>query len=93
MTATLLAASSGPVGQVIGGLLGLYALAIFVMMLMSWFPMRSDGAVSEIYRFLLRITDPVIVPVRRSMPSMGMIDPSPMIVLLIVLLLRQLVLG
>jgi uncharacterized protein YggT (Ycf19 family) len=33
------------------------------------------------------------VPIRRSMPSMGMIDPSPLIVLLVVLFLRQLILG
>ena len=93
MTATVLAAGPGPVGEVVAALLGLYALAIFAMMIMSWFPMRPGGPASEVYRFLLRITDPIVVPIRRSMPSMGMIDPSPLIVLLVVLFLRQLILG
>ena len=84
------ASGPGPVGEVVAALLGLYALA---MMVMSWFPMRPGGTASEVYRFLMRITDPIIVPIRRSMPSMGMIDPSPLIVLLVVLFLRQLILG
>lgn len=93
MTATVLASGPGPVGEVVAALLGLYALAIFAMMILSWFPLRQGGTLSEVYRFLLRITDPIIMPIRRSMPSMGMIDPSPLIVLLVVLFLRQLILG
>jgi YggT family protein len=81
------------VNEVVAAALGLFALAIFVMMLMSWFPMRPGGGASQVYRMLLRLTDPVIRPVRRSMPSMGPIDVAPLIVLLVVMMLRNLLLG
>jgi YggT family protein len=91
----LLAATSRPgvINQVVGAILGLYALALIAMMLLSWFPLRSSGTPAQIQRVLLRITDPLVIPLRRAMPSMGMIDPSPLIVLLAVLMLRGLVTG
>ena len=93
MTLPLVAAEPGVVSQVVAALLGLYALALIGMMVLSWFPLRPSGTPAQIQRVLLRITDPLVVPLRRSMPSMGMIDPSPLIVLLAVLFLRGLVLG
>lgn len=90
----LVAASEpGLFNEIVAAALGLYALALIAMMLLSWFPLRPSGTPAQIQRFLLRITDPLVVPLRRSMPSMGMIDPSPLIVLLAVLFLRGLLLG
>lgn len=93
MTGLLLASETGVVNRIVADLLGLYALALFAMMILSWFPLRPSGTPAQIQRMLLRITDPLVVPLRRSMPSMGMIDPSPLIVLLAVLFLRGLLLG
>ncbi len=93
MTGLLLASETGIVNRIVADLLGLYALALFAMMILSWFPLRPSGTPAQIQRMLLRITDPLVVPLRRSMPSMGMIDPSPLIVLLAVLFLRGLLLG
>lgn len=73
--------------------LGLYAFCLIAMMVLSWFPLNPSRTPAQIQRVLLRITDPLVLPLRRSMPSMGMIDPSPLIVLLAVLFLRGLVLG
>ena len=83
----------GPVNQVVGAALGLYGIALLAMMVLSWFPLQPSGAPARLQRFLLRITDPLVVPLRRAMPSMGLIDPAPMIVLLAVWFLRGLVLG
>ena len=87
------ASSSGSIGQAIAGLLSLYAAIIFVMLVMSWFPLREGGGAAQVYRFLLRITDPVIMPVRRAMPSTGPLDLSPLVVLLVIELLRRLILS
>jgi uncharacterized protein YggT (Ycf19 family) len=37
-------------------------------------------------RFLIRVTDPVLEPVRRVLPRMGMFDLSPIIVFLVLVL-------
>ena len=90
----LVAASEpGPLARGVAGLLGLYALIILVMILMSWIPLRPGGVPAQIYRSLLRVTDPVLLPVRRAMPSTGPLDLSPLIVLLAIQLLRQLILS
>ena len=60
----------------------LYALmaAVFVRSLLTWFPIRQD---SDFVRLLDRITEPLIQPVRRILPRMGMFDFSSMIVIIL----------
>lgn len=87
------ASQPGLINQIVGSLLGIYAIGIVAMMVLRWFPLRSGGVPARAQRFLLRATDPLVIPLRRAMPSMGLIDPAPLIVLLAVLFLRGLVLG
>lgn len=87
------ATGPGPVAQVLATVVGLYSLIIFVMLIMSWFPMRPGGGAAQFYGVLVRITDPVLGPVRRAMPSTGPLDLSPLVVLLALQLLRQLILS
>lgn len=89
----LVAVLFGPVGRVVADLLGIYALLIVAMSIMSFFPLQRGGAGEQVFHFLLRITDPVLRPVRRAMPQFGTIDISPLIVILFISLLRTLILG
>jgi YggT family protein len=81
--------AAGGVRSLIADLLYLYAFIIFVRALLSWFPRSPGSAVTRIDEVLGRITDPVLAPVRRAMPSLGMIDLSPMVVMLACLVLAQ----
>lgn len=73
-------------------LLTLYMLAIFGVIILSWFPSSSGSPLAGIYDFLRRITDPVLQPVRQLMPSAGIggmrLDLSPMIVLILIRVLQ-----
>ncbi len=64
-------------------------IAIVARALLSWFPISRDN---PFVRLVHQITDPLIEPVRRVMPRTGMLDLSPMIVV-IVLWLMLLVVG
>jgi YggT family protein len=60
-----------------------YALtaAIFLRAIFSWFvPPGSDNV---IMRFLRDITEPVLAPLRRVLPSMGMLDLSPFVAMIL----------
>src|SRR6059036_840924 len=46
------------------------------------------GAVSE---FLYRITEPVLAPIRRMMPSFGGLDISPIILILIIMFIQRVI--
>ena len=95
MTPLGVLAASGPgiLGIIVADLLGLYALAIFAMVALSWFPIWEGTAIWQVQRFLLRITDTIMLPVRRAMPSVGPLDVTPIIVLFTILLLRNLIHG
>ena len=41
--------------------------------------------------FLFRITEPVLRPIRNMMPSLGGIDVSPVVVILIIILIKDII--
>lgn len=47
------------------------------------------GSGNPITRFLIDLTDPILAPVRRLLPSTGGIDFSPTIVLLLLFVLQR----
>ncbi|GIW13271.1 MAG: hypothetical protein KatS3mg062_0710 [Tepidiforma sp.] len=46
---------------------------------------------SPLYQLLFRVTEPIIDPFRRVTPRAGMIDLSPMMAILALLVMQQLV--
>jgi YggT family protein len=64
--------------QLLVTLIQLYSLVILVRIILSWIPNVDRG--NQIVRLLYQITDPVLEPVRRVIPPIGMIDISPIIV-------------
>lgn len=56
-------------------------LVILGRVLMSWVNPRFDGPIG---RFLYDTTEPMLAPIRRFLPQTGMIDFSPLILLLII---------
>jgi YggT family protein len=68
----------------------LLLLAIFVRAILSWFPIGRDNPVVTI---VFQITEPILVPIRRFLPSTGSIDLSPMVAMLLLILLRSLLLS
>lgn len=68
----------------------LYALivAIFARAILSWFPIDPRA---PYYQLLLRFTEPLLEPVRRLLPRLGVIDLSPMVVLLLLFLMLNVI--
>ncbi len=61
----------------IGQIIGLYKLVLIVRIALSWIPHNPHN---PIISFLYKITEPVLEPVRRVIPSIGGIDISPIVV-------------
>ncbi len=62
--------------------------AIVARALIGFLPIDQS---STIYQVLFRITEPVIDPIRRVLPSTGMIDLSPLAAILLLIVLQQMV--
>ena len=73
------------VGYIIFGALAGYSLMIFARIIMSW----GVSPHNRLLHFLIRLTEPLLGPFRRIIPPLGMIDISPIIVLLLLDLLQR----
>jgi len=75
------------VSHPVSWLLQLYIIVVFVRVILSWFPIGPDSVLASVYRFVYAITEPVLGPIRRVMPGVGVggmgLDFSPIIVLLL----------
>jgi len=74
-------------------LLNLYLILLFARIILSWFPVSPGGAMAQIFSFLYTVTEPVLGPVRRAIPPIGMggmgFDLSPIIVIFGVQILER----
>jgi len=68
-------------------LLNLYSLALFARIVLSWVSLPPDNA---FVRGVEQVTEPVLAPVRRLLPSAGGFDFAPLVVLLAIHLLKLL---
>lgn len=70
---------------IICNLIGLYVLIIFVRIVLSWFPIDPDGPIATFHGLLHLLTEPVLGPLRRVLPTVPIgqirLDLSPIIVL------------
>ena len=71
----------GIIGYLLFGFLGLYTMAIFVRIIFSWVGMSYANG---FMRFVVRITEPLLGPLRRLVPLVGMFDISPLVAFLII---------
>lgn len=76
------------IGWVLYALLGIYILFIFIRFLAAWFVFSRNTFLG----FVQRVTDPILIPVQRVIPTIGIFDISAMIVLLLLGFLQTLVL-
>jgi len=67
-------------------LLQYYLYVIFIRVILSWFPLQPGGVMAQVYSFIYAITEPVLGPIRRVIPGVGMggmgLDLSPLIVII-----------
>ncbi len=76
------------IGFVLYGLLSILVLFIFIRFISSWFVFTQKTFLG----FVKRVTDPILLPVQRLIPPIGMFDISAMIVLLLIGFLQSIVL-
>ena len=86
----LVGAPAAIVGYVLFGFLGLYTLMIFLRILFSYL---TTGYPNRWVRFLFRSTEPLLAPLRRMIPTVGMFDISPIVAFVILYLLQFVVAG
>ncbi len=80
--------AAGIAGYLLFGLLGLYTVAILTRIFFSWV---GASYANRFYRLMVTITEPLLGPLRRMIPQMGMFDISPLIAYAIVWICQMVV--
>ena len=65
-------------------------LAILIRVVLSWV---NVNPYNPLVSFVYQITDPIIEPLRRIIPPLGMIDITPIIAMILLSVLQQVLLS
>ena len=76
------------IGFVLYGLLSILVLFIFIRFISFWFVFTRKTFLG----FVMKVTNPILLPVQKLIPPIGMFDISAMIVLLLISFLQSIVL-
>ncbi len=61
---------------------------ILARIILSWIDQRQSWSITHLIQ---GVTEPILAPIRRILPSTGMLDLSPMILLLLLYVLKSVV--
>ena len=68
-----------------------YIATIFVLAISSWFVSGAQALTHPLFSLLFAITEPVLSPVRRILPTLGMLDLSPLVAIFILYFLMKVI--
>lgn len=68
----------------------LLTLAIIARVFLSWF---NFNPYHPIMSFLIRVTEPVLAPLRRVIPPIGMLDITPVVAIILLQMVKEIVLA
>lgn len=77
------------IGFVLYGLLSVLVLFIFIRFIAQWFVFKSNTFLA----FVMKVTNPIMLPVQKIIPRIGMFDLSAMLVLIAIWFLQSIVLN
>lgn len=77
-------------GDILGKLISLYEIALLIRIVLSWVP---HNPYNQAIQFLYKITDPVLDPIRKLIPSIRGIDFSPIIVFFALGIVKKIIRG
>ena len=74
--------------QLVNLVFGVFELLILARVLLSWI---NASPYSPFVQFLHNVTEPILAPVRRLLPPTGMLDLSPVVVLIAAMVLQRII--
>lgn len=77
-------------GHLLYGLLDIYGILLFIRIVFSW---GNVSYANPVMRFLMKITDPLLLPLRRMIPPLGMFDISPLVAFILIFLFKAAIRG
>jgi YggT family protein len=77
-------------GYILHGLVSIYIMLVFIRIIFSY---GTVGYGNRVMRFLINVTEPLLAPLRRMVPLVGMFDISPIVAFIILWILQVAIRG
>lgn len=77
-------------GYILYGLVSIYIMLVFIRIIFSY---GTVGYGNRVMRFLINVTEPLLAPLRRMVPLVGMFDISPIVAFIILWILQAAIRG
>ncbi len=90
MYALQMAAPSALIGYILYGMLLIYSLLIFFRIVFSW---GNVDYRNPVMRLLVKTTEPLLGPLRRVIPPLGIFDISPIVAFILLMLFQSAIAG
>jgi YggT family protein len=84
------ASAISALGYILFGAVSIYMLLIFIRIVFSWGQLSHSN---RLMRFLVNATEPLLGPLRRIIPPLGVMDISPIFAFLLLWLLKAAISG
>ena len=68
-------------------------IALLGRVLSSWFNVTPQSPFYSVIMILYQVTEPILAPIRRVLPKMGMLDLSPLVALLLISFIQRIVIA
>jgi len=81
---------TGAVNYLVSTIIDLYIAAIMLRLLLQW--VRADFY-NPLCQFLVKVTNPVLVPARRIIPSIGRLDTASVVVMFLLELIQLVIIS
>jgi YggT family protein len=75
--------------SILCNLLSVYTLVLFARAVLSFFPIGPDSGLAPIQRALFMLTEPILAPIRRVVPPLGIFDTSFIVLVFIIIILQN----
>ena len=74
---------------ILANIITIYLVILAGRAVLSWFPVRGGTFLASVNTLLFELTEPVLRPVRKVIPPVGMFDVSFMIVFFVLFFVQQ----
>jgi YggT family protein len=82
------------VGDFVWLIFQILTFAIFFRVILSWFmmtPSGRSGFMASVYQVLQQITEPILAPLRRVIPMIGMFDITPIVAIILLQIIGEII--
>ena len=79
--------------QFVNILIPVLYISILARVIVSWIPIGEDSPFAPIVRIIYQITEPILGPIRRLIPGLGMFDLSPMIAIILLMVIQRILVA